>query len=312
VSAVGLGFWQFGAPEWNWGPDFGEAAAKPIVRRALDLGINLFDTAEIYGRGRSEEILGKALGDRRSEAFIASKVSPRHAGRASVREAAEGSLRRLGIERIDLFQLHWPNRFVPLAQTMGGMRDLVRSGKISLPGVSNFSVRGWRRADKAFGGVVPANQVQFNLLDRGPMADLLPFAREHGRAIIAYSPLAQGLVGGKYDKDHIPADFRAGYAMFSRSNFERLAPLMEALREVANAHRATPAQVSLAWLLHMPNVVVIPGARSIEQVEANAAAADLVLSDDEWRHLDVLAASAEQTLPVRTRVKRLLLRMMGW
>jgi aryl-alcohol dehydrogenase-like predicted oxidoreductase len=310
ASAIGLGLWQFGSDEWAWGRDLSEPAAKLIVQRALDLGINLFDTAELYGDGRSEEILARSLGDRRNDAIIATKVTPTHATHDGVVNAANGSLSRLGVEAIDLYQVHWPNRLIPIQRTMEGMRELVETGKVREVGVSNFPLRLWRKAEGALGRPVVSNQVQFHLLDRTPMDDLLPYARREGRVIIAYSPLAQGVLGGRYERGKVPEDFRVNNPLFSRTSFERITPLLEELRLVARAHEATMAQIALAWLLHLPQVIAIPGARSLEQVQANAAAADIELSGEQFQRLTWVAKSV-QPRPLRRKIRRLLGLLLG-
>ena len=310
ASAIGLGLWQFGSREWGWGEDLGEEAAHRIVDRALERGINLFDTAELYGGGRSEEILSRALAGRRDQAIIATKVHPLHASRKGVVEAADRSLARLGIDTIDLYQVHWPNRYIPISWTMRGMRDLLDAGKIREVGVSNFRLSSWLAAERSLGRPVISNQVQFHLLDQSPMRDLLPYAQRAGRVIIAYSPLAQGVLGGRYDSGNLPTDFRAANPQFSGASFERVAPLLDVLRAVARGHEATPAQIALAWLLHLPNVIAIPGARSVEQVEANAAAADIELSQDEWQRL---TEAAQAVAPRRRRhgIKRVAAWLLG-
>jgi len=307
VSAIGLGLWQFGSAEWGWGRDFGEEDAGAIVQRALDLGITFFDTAELYGRGRSEEILGRALAGRRDEAFIATKVSPVHLTRGAVVEAAERSLERIGTERIDLYQVHWPNRFVPLKQTMRGMLSLLEAGKIGSAGVSNFPLPLWRKADRALGRDLVANQVQFHLLDQPPLDELVPFAQANQRTVIAYSPLAQGVLGGRYDAGNLPRDFRASNPSFSSASFAAVAPLLEELRSVAGARNVTPAQIALAWLLRIPNVIAIPGARTVDQVEANAAAADIELGAEEWTRL---RDAGRRVRPPKSRP--LLKRLAAW
>jgi aryl-alcohol dehydrogenase-like predicted oxidoreductase len=282
VSAVGLGTWQFGSPEWGYGADYDSRQAGQILSRALDLGVNLIDTAEIYGFGRSEKIVGAALGTRRDEAFLASKILPVLALGPIVEWRAAGSLRRLGTDHLDLYQLHQPNPVVPLSQTMPAFAKLADEHKIIHAGVSNYSLARWQAAEEAYGRPVLSNQVRYNLLDRRPERDLLGWAKEQGRIIIAYSPVAQGLLSGRYDAvTRPPGTMRADSAAFSPEHLERVTPVVEILREVAAAHGATPAQVALAWLLRRPNVVVIPGASSVAQVEANAAAADLDLKDDE-------------------------------
>lgn len=291
VSVVGLGCWQFGAREWGWGKDFGEKEAHAIVQRALDLGITFFDTAEVYGRGQSERILSRALGDRRPEVFLATKMLPLFPTGPMVRKAVRGSLYRLRTAHIDLYQLHGPNPVVPLRLTMEGMRGLVGDGLVRHVGVSNYSRARWEAAEAALGGPVATNQVQYSLVRRSPDADLIPWARRQARVVIAYSPLGQGVLSGRYRADNAPGGVRAANSLFTPVNLERLQPLIDALREVASAHDATPAQVALAWTIHGPGVVTIPGARSVAQVEANAAAADISLAEDEYQHLTSVATS---------------------
>jgi aryl-alcohol dehydrogenase-like predicted oxidoreductase len=156
-------------------------------------------------------------------------------------------------------------------------------------GVSNHSLAQWQAAEKAFGGPVLSNQVRFNLLDRGPERDLVPWAKENGRIVIAYSPLAQGLLSGKY-LDTMPRNLRRLRPAFSASSRARLQPLIRALSEIANMHNASAAQVALAWLIRRPNVVAIPGASSVHQMDQNAAAADIDLSDEEDAKLSTLAS----------------------
>ncbi|MCH7483351.1 MAG: aldo/keto reductase [Chloroflexi bacterium] len=286
VSVIGLGAWQFGSRGWGWGREFGRREALAIVERAIELGISLFDTAEVYGGGGSERLLGDALRDHRAQVYVASKVWPVHALRSQVRAAAERSLGRLQMDRIDLYQVHWPNPLAPISWTMAGMRDLLEAGRIGAVGVSNFGLDRWRRADAALGAPVPSNQVRYNLLQRDPERGVLPFAREEGRTIIAYSPLAQGLLSGRYDAGHVPGGVRRFNPLFTRENLDRVRPVLDVLGEVARAHAATPAQIALAWVVARPGVVAIPGAKTLEQVEQNAAAAEIELSADEMAALE--------------------------
>ncbi len=297
VSAIGLGTWQFGSPEWGYGRDYAEHQASAIVRRALELGVTLVDTAEAYGFGRSERIVGQALVGRRQEAFIATKLLPLLPVPPIVAWRARASARRLGVEQIDLYQVHWPNPVVPPSLTMPALAELVAEGLVRHVGVSNYSLAGWQAAEAALGRPVLSNQVRFSLVDRRPERELLPWAQANDRLVIAYSPLAQGLLSGRYDADHRPTGLvRAGSPAFAPENLRRAAPLLDALRRIGAAHDATPSQVALAWLIRKPNVVAIPGASSVAQVEANAAAADLELSDDEDAEL---AAAAQAYRPVR-------------
>ena len=281
LSVIGLGTWQFGSPEWGYGKDFEQNEALRITERALDLGINLIDTAEIYGFGRSERAVGKAIKGRRDQAFIASKIMPVFPFDPVVSQRARGSARRLGVDRLDLYQAHWPNPVFPTAPLFQALGKIQREGLITHVGVSNYSLARWEAAENSLGGPILSNQVQYSLVDRRPEQDLLPWAQEKGRIIIAYSPLAQGLLSGKYDRDHRPSGLRAMRPPFLPENLDRARELIETLRTVAASHGATPSQVALAWLVRHPNVVAIPGAASVAQLESNVAAGDLELTDDE-------------------------------
>jgi aryl-alcohol dehydrogenase-like predicted oxidoreductase len=179
---------------------------------------------------------------------------------------------------------------------MRGMRALQRVGLVGEVGVSNYSLERWRAAEEALGSRVLSNQVRYSLADRSPERDLLPFAESTGHMVIAYSPLAQGLLSGRYDRDNRPANrVRAGSALFLPDNLERAGELIGILREVAEAHSATPAQIALAWVIHRPAVVAIPGASSVEQLESNVAAAEIELTDDQYQ---ALQAASDRFSPV--------------
>ena len=281
VSAIGVGTWQFGAREWGYGEEYAQKTAGDIVRRALELGINLFDTAEAYGFGRSERILGETLErhDWRERAFLATKFWPVVPTSAVISQRARASAARLRTDRIDLYQVHWPNPVVPTRVVLSAMRGVQESGLVKHVGVSNYDLPRWKEAEDAFGGPVLSNQVSFSLVNRKPLHRIVPWAQENGRIVIAYSPLAQGLLGGRYDEDNRPSDLRAANRLFLPESLRAARPLIDSLREIARAHDARPAQIALAWLISHPNVVAIPGASSVEQLESNAAAADLTLSE---------------------------------
>jgi aryl-alcohol dehydrogenase-like predicted oxidoreductase len=295
VSRVGLGTWQFGSREWGYGERYASGAALDIVARARELGVTLFDTAEVYGFGRSERILARALGADRDQVVVASKVFPVAPFPAVVRHREQASARRLQIRRIPLYQVHQPNPLVPDSVIMPGMRSLLQDELIGAVGVSNYSLRRWRQADDALGQPVVSNQVQFSLAHADPLEDLVPFAQRENRIVIAYSPLAQGLLGGKYNLDNRPNGVRAANPLFGTENLRRVAPLLDTLRQVADTHNVGPAQVALAWLLSLPQVVVIPGASSVEQLEFNVAAADLELDAPSQA---ALTAAARAFLPI--------------
>jgi len=311
ISRIGLGTWQFGSREWGYGPGY-EQRTTALVQRALDCGITLFDTAEAYAFGRSERLLGRALGGRRDEAYVATKIFPVLPVAPVVQQRAVSSAARLGVRSIDLYQVHQPNPVIRDGTTMAGMRGLQQVGLVRDVGVSNYSLERWRRAEQALGGPVLSNQVQYSLAHRTPEDDLLPYAEEHGRFVIAYSPLAQGLLSGRYDARNPPSgSVRRMNPLFLPENLERAAPLLTILREVADAHDATTSQIALAYVVHHPYVVAIPGASGEEQVEANAAAADLELAADEHEALRRAAAAFQPLTGVRALPELLNRRLEG-
>ncbi len=292
ISRIGLGTWQFGSRGWGYGQSYAGHEAHAIVRRAIELGVTLFDTAEMYGFGRSERILGEALGEDRDSVFLATKLFPVLPVAPVVEQRAVASANRLGTRRLDLYQVHQPNPVVKDGTIMRGMRALQRVGLVGEVGVSNYSLERWRAAEQALGSRVLSNQVRYSLVDRSPENDLLPYAESTGHVVIAYSPLAQGLLSGKYDRASRPRNrVRVGNPLFLPDNLDRAAGLIAVLREVADAHSATPAQIALAWVIHRPAVVAIPGASNVEQLESNVTAASIDLTEEEYRTLNTAAAA---------------------
>ena len=299
ISKIGLGTWQFGSREWGYGDRYADQVAGAIVRRALELGVTLFDTAEIYGFGRSEKILGQALGEERERIFLATKILPVLPVAPVVEQRAVASANRLGARHLDLYQVHQPNPVIRDGTIMRGMRALQTVGLVGEVGVSNYSLTRWRAAEDALGSRVLSNQVPYSLVARSPDRDLLPYAAHRGRVVLAYSPLAQGLLSGRYDANRRPANrVRGANPLFLPENLDRAAGLISTLREVADAHSASPAQIALAWVIRSPAVTAIPGASSVEQLESNVAAADIDLTDEEH---GALRAAAEQFQPVTGR-----------
>lgn len=313
VSQIGLGTWQFGSTEWGYGASYDDREAGAIVRRALELGVTLFDTAEIYGRGRSEQIFGRALRDAGADldsTVIASKIFPILPVDAMVQHRAMASMRRLGVRRLDLYQVHQPNPVIRDGTTMRGMRALLAAGLIGDVGVSNYSLGRWQAADAALSDayhrdvettetlqatpVVRSNQVQYSLVHRAPEAELVPFARDHGRLLIAYSPLAQGLLSGKFTADTPVTGVRAVNPHFLPDNSAAAGTLLDTVRDVAGTRQVSPSQVALAWVIRHAFVAAIPGASSVAQLEANVAAAEIELRPDEIAALD---AAADQYRP---------------
>jgi aryl-alcohol dehydrogenase-like predicted oxidoreductase len=296
ISVIGLGTAQFGSREWGYGEDYATRDAPAIVRRALGLGVNLIDTAEVYGFGRSERIVGESIADGRDGAFVATKLLPVLPLPSLVERQAEGSLRRLGVDQVDLYQLHHPNPLVPLRRAMVGFRRLLDSGLVRHVGVSNCSLAQWRVAERGLGRPVLSNQVQFSLVRPSARWSLAPYAQERGRVVIAHTPLGHGLLSGRYAEGATPTNVvRKMNPVFRPRNLRNAGPLLTALREIAEAHGATQAQVALAWVIQHGNVVAIPGARTVAQLEENVAAADLELSGDEHARLTRQADRYEAT-----------------
>lgn len=311
-SKIGLGTWQFGSREWGYGERYAEITAGRIVERALDLGITLVDTAEMYGLGASERIVGRQLGERRDRVWLATKLMPVLPIRPVVEQRGLASARRLGVERIDLYQIHQPHPLVRDATIMRGIRSLRQVGLVDQVGVSNYRLARWQAAEAALGTRVLSDQVRYNLVDRDPERRLIPWAERTGHVVIAHSPLAQGLLAGGYDASNPPrGSIRRANPLFLPDNLRRAEELLGTLREVAAAHDAGPAQIALAWTIRHPNVVAIPGASRPEQVEANAAAADIDLEPAEVEALSEVAGRFEPVRGWRAGVELARARLLG-
>jgi len=307
ISKIGLGTVQFGSSDWDYGRHYDEKETHAIVRRAIELGVNLFDTAEIYSAGRSEQILGRAITNRRDSVFLATKLWPVLPAARMVRQRAFASARRLGVTRLDLYQAHWPNPLIGDRAIMNGMRSLQAEGTVGEVGVSMYSLRRWRAAEDALGGKILSNQVGYSLLARSPELELLPFAEDNGRVIIAHSPLVHGLLSGRYHGTDRSLDrARAINPAFQPENLDRTKDLLDVLRDVADAHNASSAQIALAWVIRSNAVVAIPGASSVRQLEENVEAAEIELGDDEYGALGKASAQFCPDVPGHVSVRRKL------
>ena len=276
-----------------------------MVQTALDAGINLLDTAEGYGRGLAEELLGQTLEELgcRERAIIVTKVGPLFGdeqinGRtcnlsaAHVAERCELSLRRLRTDHIDLYLAHYPDPLTPVEETMEAVNKLRQQGKIRWFGVSNFPSDLLGAALQQ--GVVVANQLAYSLADRTIDADKRPFCLENQVGIIAHSPLGKGVLTGKYDAQHLPPadDYRHHRKYFAKENLPQYLALAERLRELAPQFSCSPAQLALAWILAQPGIAVaLPGAKSPDQVRANAGASDVSPRTTRSRHSTGLSRS---------------------
>jgi len=295
VSVLGLGC--MGMSEF-----YGEAADSAsigVLHRALDLGMNFFDTADMYGPFRNEELLGRALADRRDEAVIATKFGVRRNAEGGmigldgspeyVRQACEGSLRRLGVETIDLYYLHRVDPATPIEDTVGAMAGLVEEGKVRYIGLSEAAPATLRRACAVH--PVSALQTEYSLWSRDPEDELLSTCEELGIGFVAYSPLGRGFLSGRYRSidDLDPDDWRRRNPRFAGDNFQRNLDVVDEVREIATNRGVTPSQLALAWLLTRPNVTPIPGTTRLERLEENLAAADITLTEEELAAIEAVA-----------------------
>jgi aryl-alcohol dehydrogenase-like predicted oxidoreductase len=290
VSVIRLGAWQIGTRYWGWGTEFGPDNVSALLDAARDAGINLIDTAEIYGQGESELQLGANLPSNDDHFLIASKASPWHLGASSVQRAAARSLQRLQRPSMHLYQVHFPNVVMPLSRTMSGMRNLQREYLVEQVGVSNFSRARWARAERALGALVITNQVDYSLLKPRVFPALEPML-DDGHVMIAYSPMAMGLLSGKYNTEQHPTGARVKLPGFSARNYVNVRRVLEVMEGIAKAHTALVSQIALAWVIAHPNVIAIPGAKSPEQVRQNAEATDIQLSESEMAALDEVSES---------------------
>ncbi len=253
VPALGLGTWNMGETR--------SSAPQEVesIRKAIDLGMTLIDTAEMYADGRSEEVVGAAIAGRRQDVFLVSKVYPWNASERGTTEACERSLARLGTDHIDLYLLHWRGEH-PLAETVAAFERLKSDGKIGDWGVSNFDTDDMEELFAVPGGKnCAANQVLYNLSRRGPEFSLLPWCQERGVPLMAYSPIEQGRILKNHE-----------------------------LIRIAKAYQATPAQLALAFLLERDGVIAIPKSASVSRVEENRGATDLEITEEDWAALDAV------------------------
>ncbi|MEE9237313.1 MAG: aldo/keto reductase, partial [Thermoplasmata archaeon] len=283
-----IGTWQWGSSAWGWNRGYRKNDVLEAFDKALELGIDFFDTAEVYGGGRSESLLGEALKGRRDDVFIATKILPWRVTDHAVERAAERSRRRLGIDVIDLYQLHFPSPMVPIGRVVRAMERLVRKGVVRYLGVSNVGVRGLRKAREALASEeIASDQVQYSLLRRKPERSLLSYAQREGITLIAYSPLAQGLLTGKYAVDSVPRDLIRGVnPLFAPGNLRRASPALDLLSSLASERGKTSAQFALNWLLNSGSVIPIPGAKRASHVEEAASAAGWSMAEAEWKEID--------------------------
>lgn len=294
VSAVGIGTWSWGDRLfWGYGNQYGEEEVAAAFQAAIAAGITLFDTAEIYGFGESERLLGKFQKESQSPVCLATKYGPVpwRLNKDAVLKAIQDSLNRLQVDTIDLYQVHWPFSFIMSDETLfGSLATAVHQGLIKAVGVSNYNVEQMRKAHQLLaeqGVPLAVNQVRYSLITRQVESQgLIAAARELDITILAYSPLAQGLLTGKYTPEHLPTGARKSDRRFKPDGLRKLAPVTNLLHQFADVHSKTMAQVALNWLIAQEGVIPIPGAKTAQQATENAGALGWSLTVEEVMTLE--------------------------
>jgi aryl-alcohol dehydrogenase-like predicted oxidoreductase len=292
VSAQGLGC--MGMSEWYGAADWDESVAT--IHAALDQGVTFLDTADVYGAGHNEVLVGRAIAHRRNEVQLATKFGIDRSGgdgarvlrgeRSYVKRAAEASLLRLGVETIDLYYLHRPPQTAEIEETVGAMAELVADGKVRFIGLSEASTETIRRAHAVH--PITAVQTEYSLWTRDVEADILPTLKELGIGFVAYSPLGRGFLSGRFSSpDELDeGDFRRAGPRFTGDNLQQNLRLAERVKELAHEKGVTPGQLPLAWVLHgWEHIVPIPGTKHVSYLDENLAAADIELSEDDVQRI---------------------------
>ena len=298
ITPVLMGTWQAGKKMWSGIKD--DETSKAL-RAAFDAGITTFDTAEMYGDGHSERILGQALAGVREQVIYATKVFSNHLKYDQVMDACHLSLKNLNTDVIDLYQIHWPSGsfnsdVVPIEETMRALNDLKDQGKIRAIGVSNFNRAQLEEASRY--GTIHSLQPPYSLFWRQVEKDALPFCVENNITVLAYSPMAQGLLTGKFGPDHrfARADHRSSNRLFSPEHYPRVQEALTRLAPIAQRKEVSLGQLALAWVMAQPGTCAIAGARSADQVVQNARAAEVRLSAEDLAEMDSIGKTVTDHL----------------
>ena len=309
LTTIGLGTWALGGGkwQWGWGPQ-DDQESKLTIQRALDLGVNWIDTAAVYGLGRSEEVIGKTLWGIDGKPIIATKCSlvwgedrivSNSLKRESVRKEVEGSLKRLGLEVIDLYQIHWPDPEEEIEEGWGAIAELVKEGKIRYAGVSNFNVEQLKRIQPIHR--VASLQPPYSMLRRGIEDEILEYCSSHDIGVIVYSPMQKGILTEKFSRDWVnslpDSDHRARDSRFMEPDLSVNIEFVEALRKMAKAKEKTIAQLAIAWTLRRPEVTAaIVGARKPYQIEETVQAGEWELDENEIEQIEQLLEARSEAL----------------
>ena len=298
ISPIIMGTWQAGKEMWV---GINDSETSKALRTAVEAGITTIDTAEYYGHGHSERLIGEALADVRDQVVYATKVFPNHLKYDQVMEACHSSLKNLRTDYLDLYQIHWPagswgTEDVPIEETMGALNNLKEQGKIRAIGVSNFSRVQLEEATDY--GRIDSLQPPYSLFWRQVEEDGLPYCLANDITILAYSSMAQGLLTGKFGPDHrFPkGDHRSKNKLFKPENYERVQLALERLRPIAKRNGISMGQLALAWLIAQPGTCAIAGARNAEQVRQNAKAGEIILTPTDLEEIDLIGRSVTDHL----------------
>lgn len=299
ASAIGLGTWAMGGRWWG---EVDDSHSIAVIKKALELGVNFFDTADLYGFGHSEKILAEALGKERKNVIVASKVGLRWNNKGKIRhdlspdyilQAVDASLARLQTDYIDLYQVHWPDPNTPIAKTAEALRKCVETGKVRYLGASNLSPEQLRK----YREVCPIETLQppLNLFERYAEVQLLPICLKENIGVISYSTLCRGLLSGRFKVgDELQEAVRKRDPLFNGATFGRNIAIVERLRDVAHGYNKTVAQLAIAWVLvHSSLAVALCGARKPHQVEENVGAANWQLSQDELQEIEKILVNTQ-------------------
>jgi aryl-alcohol dehydrogenase-like predicted oxidoreductase len=293
ISKILMGTWQAGKENWT---RINDGETTKAIQAALDAGITTFDTAEVYGNGHSERIVGKTLADVRKQVVIATKVFSNHLKYTQVINACQQSLANLKTDYIDLYQIHWPSgswgsKVIPIEETMQALNELKEQGKIRAIGVSNFSCA--QLEETNLYGRIDSLQPPYSLFWRHVEKDAMPYCVKNNITQLAYSPMAQGLLTGKFGPDHKfdRGDHRANNKLFKSQIYQRAQQALAKLRPIAQRHGVSLGQLALAWVMHQPMTCAIAGARNANQASQNAEAVNITLSEEDLAEMDTIGGT---------------------